>query len=56
MNYKVMRANRELFKGFVKQRVKNMIKLGLDKTQIISYYQDILEEMKNEELFKNEEE
>jgi len=55
MDYKVLKANRELVKGFLGQRIIAMQKEGFEKTKIIDYYIDLLKNMKNEELFVSEE-
>ena len=51
MDYQILKANRLLFVGFATQRIEAMQKEGLDKIKIIEFYQDLLEEMKNEKLF-----
>lgn len=51
MDYQILKSNREIVKGFLKQRIDNMIKQGIPKEKVIDYYKDLLEEMKNEKLF-----
>jgi len=51
MEYQILKANRLIVKGFLKQRIDNMIKQGIDKNKVIDYYRDLLQEMKNEKLF-----
>ncbi|HUX92471.1 MAG TPA: hypothetical protein VMV36_01600 [Ignavibacteriaceae bacterium] len=54
MDYKVLRANRELVRGFLSGRIKNAVKEGIRKEDVIEYYKSILDEMKNEKLFQEE--
>ena len=54
MDYKILKANRNLVKGFLAQRIKAMQKQGIDKIKVIDYYKDLLDEMKNEKLFDEE--
>jgi len=50
VDYKALKANRLIVKGFLQQRIEAMQKEGLDRIKVIDYYKDLLEEMKQEKL------
>ena len=54
MDYMALRNNKNLVKGFLKGRIKAMEKQGLRREKIIEFYIDLLKEMKQEEIFNEE--
>ena len=54
MDYKVLRANRELVRGFLSGRIKNAVKEGVPKENVIEYYKSILDSLLDEKLFVEE--
>lgn len=51
MDYLALKANREIVKGFLKQRIQAMQREGIGKLKCIEYYIDLLKEMRQEKLF-----
>jgi hypothetical protein len=51
MDYLTLRNNKNLVKGFLKGRIKAMEKQGLKREKIIEFYIDLLNDMKQEEIF-----
>ena len=51
MDFMTLKANKNLVKGFLSQRIKAMQKEGISKDKVIDYYRDLLEEMRQEKLF-----